>query len=155
LKNDLGPAVALALALTITPAAAQMLDNTAEGITAIARSFGSAQMETTSRGQPLVTGMIGDTRYGILIYGCDGGRGCESMQFFATFNTSDRNRALDYLNSWNEDQRFGTAYVNDDGSVFLHWSANMDYGVTQANMTDSFDIWRLTLTAFRDYLTPN
>lgn len=143
---------AAALALT-SPVAAQTMTNQPSEILSVARGFGAAALQQSSGGQPLLNGTIEGTNYGILMYGCDGPRACESIQFFATFTTS--NRALEHLNAWNEDQRFGAAYVNDSGRVFLHWSANLDFGVTVANLTDSFDIWRLTMAEFQAHVTPN
>ena len=58
------------------------------------------------------------------------------------------------MNQWNEDQRFGAAYVAGDGQVILHWSVNIDGGITRANFEDSFDIWRLTLGEFSDHIYP-
>jgi len=145
-------AIAAVLALA-GPAAAQTMIPQPEGFLAIARGFGAAALQQSSGGQPLLNGTIDGTNYGILMYGCDGPRACESIQFFATFTTN--NRALEHLNSWNEDQRFGAAYVNDSGRVFLHWSANLDYGVTQASLTGSFDIWRLSMTEFQSHVAPN
>ncbi len=144
---------AACLALAASPAAAQMLDNSPEGIMNVARGFGTAQLETSSGGQPMVTGMIDGTRYGVLMYGCDGGRGCESLQFFASFTTE--RSGLTVLNQWNEDQRFGAAYVGSSGSVVLHWSTNIDYGVNRRNFEDSFDIWRLSLDGFTDHIFAN
>ena len=133
------------------PAAAQMMGALPQDIVNVARGFGTADLDLSNPGQPLVTGTIEGTNYGILMYGCEDGP-CDSLQFFATFTTS-RN-GLTVLNQWNEDQRFGTAYVTNDGSVILHWSVNIDMGVTRRNFEDSFDIWQLSLTAFTDHIYP-
>ncbi len=45
---------AACLALAASPAAAQMLDTSPEGIMNVARGFGTAQLETSSGGQPMV-----------------------------------------------------------------------------------------------------
>ena len=141
-------ATAIALSLA-APAHAQMLGNTPQDIVSVAQSFGSAQMEASNNGQPMMTGTIEGNNYGILMYGCEDGA-CDSLQFFATF-TTERN-GLTLLNQWNEDQRFGAAYVSRSGSVILHWSVNIDFGITRKNFADSFDIWRLTLAEFNNHL---
>ncbi|MGI3184951.1 YbjN domain-containing protein [Nioella aestuarii] len=143
-------ATAIALSLA-APAAAQMMGNTPQDIMSVAQGFGPAQMETSNSGQPMMTGTIEGNNYGILMYGCEDGA-CDSLQFFASF-TTERN-GLTLLNQWNEDQRFGAAYVSRSGSVILHWSVNIDFGVSRQNFADSFDIWRLTLAEFSSHLTP-
>lgn len=143
MKLALATAALLALS---TPVSAQVMVNTPEEILAVARGFGTASLRTSSTGQPILSGTMDGANYGILMYGCDGTRDCESIQFFATFDPPGRD--LERLNDWNEDQRFGTAYISDNHRLFLHWSANLDYGVTRGNLIDSFDIWRLTLTEF-------
>ena len=144
-------ATAIALSLSLSaPAHAQMMGNTPQDIVSVAQGFGPARMETSNNGQPMMTGEIGGNNYGILMYGCEDGP-CDSLQFFATF-TTERN-GLTLLNQWNEDQRFGAAYVSRSGSVILHWSVNIDFGVTRQNFEDSMDIWRLTLAEFTTHLT--
>jgi hypothetical protein len=144
-------AAALALAFA-APASAQMMGSYPQDYLNAVRAYGSAQLDMgTGDQQPLVTGTIDGNNYGILMYGCEDGP-CDSIQFFATFTTT-RN-GLTLMNQWNEDQRFGAAYVASDGTVILHWSVNVDFGITRQNFDDSFDIWRLTLGEFVDHVYP-
>ncbi|RMA42170.1 YbjN domain-containing protein [Rhodophyticola porphyridii] len=118
----------------------------------VARGFGAAQMEAADRaGRPLVTGMLNGTRYGVLMYGCDEGDGCDSVQFFATF--SESGSTLEFLNQWNADKRFGSAYLQEDGDVILHYSTSIRYGVNQRNFEDTFDVWQVTLNQFVNRLS--
>lgn len=127
------------------------MPNTAEAILSVARGFGSAQMEDPDgEGRPFISGMVNGTRYGILIYGCEGTEGCDSVQFFASFGTPQND--LEFLNQWNLDKRFASAYREPDGDVVIHYSANVDFGVTLQNFEDTFDIWQLTLGQFTDRL---
>ena len=142
-------ATAIALSLA-APAAAQTMGNYPQDIVGVAQGFGAARLEPSNNGQPMMTGTMEGNNYGILMYGCDDGP-CDSLQFFATFTT--RNNGLNTLNEWNEDQRFGAAYVTNDGRVILHWSVNVDYGITRQNFADSLDIWRLTLAEFTNHMT--
>ncbi len=143
-------ALALSLILLAPAAHAQeMLSTTPQAVLSVAQGFGSAQMDAPDHnGRPIISGMVDGTRYGILFYGCENGADCDSIQFFASFTSP--NNALDFLNEWNADQRFGSAYREDDGDVILHYSANLDFGVSRRNMEDTFDIWQLTLTDFAD-----
>lgn len=142
-------ATAIALSLA-SPAAAQNLGNFPNDIVSVAQGFGPAQMEPSNNGQPMMTGTIDGNNYGILMYGCDDGP-CDSLQFFATYTTPRNDLTL--LNQWNEDQRFGAAYRTRSGQVILHWSVNIDFGITRQNFADSMDIWRLTLAEFNSRLS--
>lgn len=142
-------AAAIALSLAAPAHAQMMLGNSPQDIMGVAQTVGPAQLETSNNGQPLLTGSIEGNNYGILMYGCEDGA-CDSLQFFARF-TTDRN-GLTLLNQWNEDQRFGAAYVTRSGNVILHWSVNIDFGITRQNFVDSLDIWRLTLAEFNSHV---
>lgn len=149
---------AAALAVTVIlmtatgPLAAQSyMANSADEVTQVARLFGSAELDLSgSDGRPMVRGQINGTRYGILMYGCEGTFGCDSVQFFASFGTP--NNGLDFLNQWNADKRFASAYRNNTGDVILQYNANLDLGISRANFEDTMDIWRLTLGQFVDRL---
>lgn len=143
--------VAAFLAMT-GPATSQMLVNQPDEILAIVRSFGDAQTQTTPSGRPMLTGTIDGADYGILMYGCESNTGCASLQFFATFTSQTADLLV--LNTWNQDQRFGAAYLSDRGNFILHWSVNIDYGVSRQNFIDSVDIWRQTLAEFVIVMTP-
>lgn len=144
--------LAAAAALFASPVAAQQyMQNTPEAMLAVASIFGTAQIEPPdSGGRPIITGRIDGTNYGLLIYGCEGTVGCDSVQFFATFESQVN--SLEFLNEWNEDQRFATAYRDSRGDVVIHYNANIDFGVSPTNFEDTFDIWRLTLGNFVERL---
>lgn len=141
------------LGVVALPAAAQnYMPNTAQAIYDVARGFGPAQLEPPDgEGRPVVTGSIEGTNYGILIYGCEGNVGCESVQFFASFEPTAQSD-LAWLNAWNADKRYAAAYVEDDGDIILHFNANIDFGVSNDNFVDTFDIWSLLLGQFTDRL---
>lgn len=143
-------ATAIALSFAAPAAHAQMMGNSPQDIVTLARTIGPAELEPSNNGQPMMTGSVEGNDYGILMYGCED-NACDSLQFFATF-TTDRN-GLTLMNQWNEDQRFGAAYVARSGRVILHWSVNIDFGITRQNFTDSLDIWRLTLAEFNSHIT--
>lgn len=145
------PVAFLSVALSL-PAMSQtttMFDRSPEAILDMARSFGTAQFDTPdSDGRPAIDGEMDGLLYGILLYGCDNPDGCESVQFFASFTSENNN--LEFVNAWNQDKRYATAYIADDGAAVLAYSANIDFGVTRNNFYDTFDIWSILLADFGD-----
>ncbi len=139
---------AAAFVIATTSAQAQsFMPNTPEAVLSVAQQFGSAYVDATdNEGRPMIGGTIDGVNYGILFYGCEGTVGCDSLQFYATFEPPPD--ALQFVNTWNYDKRFASAYQRDDGTVVLNYSVNIDYGVSQANAEDSFDIWSLLLGQF-------
>ena len=143
--------VLIAAVLSGLPAAAQqILPREAGAVLNVARSFGSADFDgTDSDGRPQINGNIDGVLYGIVMYGCDNPAGCESVQMFASFE-SDTNNTLAFVNDWNFDRRYATAYLTGDGTVVLAHSVNIEHGITRDNFFDTFDIWQILLTEFNE-----
>ena len=53
---------------------------------------------------------------------------------------------------WSRDQRFTSVYLDDEQDPFLQMDMNIDGGVSEANFTDNLEIWRSSLSAFKDYI---
>ena len=47
------------------------------------------------------------------------------------------------------DKKFGKAYLDQDGDPRLEMTVNLDYGVTQRNLDDTFDWWTKALARFK------
>ena len=139
-----------ALGLALPAAAQQYMANTPQAMVEVARIFGTADIdEPDDEGRPLIFGTIDGINYGILAYGCEDGL-CDDVEFFASFTEYEYTQ--DFLNEWNGDQRFGTVYQRDDGGIVMHYSANLDMGVSQANFEDTFDFWAGALNLFLERL---
>lgn len=135
--------------------AQQLFSGTPTDAIAMARSFGTANFgEPDQDGRPYITAESNEGLfYNILMYGCNNVQVCDALQFFATFEP-DQISNLDLVNVWNNDRLYGTAYVGNDGTIFLSYTVNLDFGVTRDNMYDTFDIWTIALDDFADHVYP-
>lgn len=123
-----------------------------EKILEIARGFGSAELDTADEGQPRITGRLDGTRYTVFFYGCTAGRDCTTIQFWTYLSAPPD--AMEAVNAFNRDHRFGKAYIDADGDIAIEMDVNLWAGVTPTNLDDTFDWWRLVLeqveTSFSD-----
>ncbi|MBV0933316.1 YbjN domain-containing protein [Marinobacterium weihaiense] len=145
----------LALATTsllVAPVSADSLVSatTPERIVDVARGFGSASLSTDNYGDPLITGRIEGIKYGIFFYSCTDNADCKDVQFSAVW--SDINVSLSRLNEWNREMRFGKAYLDADGDPTLEMAVNLRHGVSQNNLDDTIDWWRVASTDFEKFI---
>lgn len=143
-------AVAFVLFATALGAEAQDLvqaDNPAK-ILEIARGFGSAELESEADGTPIIRGRLEGARYSIFFFGCENGKDCGSIQFW-TYAAAPEN-ALEVINAWNRDFRFGKAYLDKTGDVTIEMDVNLWGGVSVKNLDDTFDWWRSVIRRMND-----
>lgn len=148
--------LALGLATTAAPRAwAEMITaQDVEAIVEVARLYGPADLERSSSGDPRIVGEIDGTTYLVVFYGCQNGRSCTDIQFGAAWaagSPADRSDHLAKVNQWNAESRFGNAYIETDGAVFLKMETNLQYGVERDSLIDTFDWWRIALVQFPDF----
>lgn len=118
-----------------------------EAILNIAKGYGSAKLIKDSDNDPLIIGRIDGNKYGIVFYGCSNGKKCDDIQFTASW--SGVKVSLEDINRWNSTKRYGKAYLDSDGDPTLIMPVNIDYGVTEDNLDDTFDWWSKVLKGFR------
>jgi hypothetical protein len=116
----------------------------------IASGYGSAALAKDDYGDPLIEGRINGLLYYVFFYGCEENKNCNAIQFSASFE--DPKTDLGGVNEWNRNKRFGTASIDEDGDVSLQYDLNLAYGVSRANLDDTFDYWRTVLAEFEDHL---
>lgn len=146
--NKKTAALALALLLAGSPAYAVELvtAKSPSRILSIAKGFGSAKLDKDADGDPLIRGRIAGTQYNVHFYGCKDGRNCEDIQFMAGW--TGYKVSPETLNRWNMERRYGTAYLDGDNDPILHMPVNLKHGVSQANLDDTFDWWKVALKDF-------
>ena len=89
-----------------------------QAILEIAKGFGSAKLGTDAEGDPLITGRIKGTKYGIYFYGCNSkGEECDDIQFNAAW--SGVKASLEDVNRWNAEKRYGKAYIDSEGDPVI------------------------------------
>lgn len=119
-------------------------------IAQLVRGFGSAVVEQDEYGDPLITGRIEGTKYGIYFYNCTDNADCKDIQFSTAW--SDYDVSMAKINEWNRDMRFGKAYLDDDGDPNLDMVVNLRYGVSNDNFDDTIDWWRVIMNDFVEFI---
>lgn len=144
--------IAVSGSLALAPAAmAQSLIEASDvdAIANIARGYGSATIQTDSAGDPQILGRIDGVQYTVNFYGCTNGANCSTIQFRAAW-TNPGSVTVDHMNSWNQDKRFGKAYMDYDNDPVIEWDVNLFGGVSARNLDDTFDWWKIVLENFSD-----
>lgn len=151
------PVAAAAMMLTAPLAAdAQAIfPGTPQAVMQVAQSYGPVSLgQPDNEGRPFIEGETDGLLYNVLMYGCDPSQVCEAVQFYATFEPSTETPP-NVLSQWNQDRLYGTAYTFDDGTIVVSYVINIDFGVTQTNFADSFDIFSILLSDFADRVYPS
>ncbi len=152
------PILSLVAALALTaPAMAQsatdLLDGSdPEAILSIAQGYGSAMLDVDGVGDPKISGRIDGQAYTVFFYGCEGGQNCSSLQFTTWF--VGVRPAAEEVSTWNDENRFGTMYLDGDGDLAVDLDVNLFGGVTRKNLDDTFDWWRVVLDEVRSEMVP-
>jgi hypothetical protein len=150
--RQVGAATALVL-IGAVPVMAQSADDILDGsdpgaILEIARGYGSAMLDVDGVGDPKISGRIDGQPYDVFFYGCDdGGLNCNSLQFTTWFGGT--RPGPEVLSNWNNENRFGTVYLDRDGDLAIDMDVNLFGGVTRRNLDDTFDWWRVVLDEVR------
>ena len=116
----------------------------------LAADYGSAETIRDSWRDPLITAEAEGAAYVIQFYGCRNGRACTELLFVASFR-GDRIMAAD-LESWNRNQPFGRALINEAGDATLEMDVVLGPGLRAANMQAVFETWFAILDEFRRFL---
>lgn len=112
----------------------------------------SITQDVDSDGDPMLSGKINGISYDIFFYGCeDVHQHCGSMQFSTAFDLT-KGITMDEINAWNRDYRFGKAYVDDEMDPFIEYNITLLGGVTDENLADVIDWWRIALEQFTDHI---
>lgn len=149
MRNLSGAVCAAVLATAAWPALGSDLVTAGDvdRIAEIARGFGSATVETDPVGDPMIVGRMDGTQYGVLFYGCTDGSDCRDIQFFTRW-TAGRPLDVAAINDWNAATRFAKAYLDAEGDPVLEFAVNLFGGVSETNLDDTFDWWRLLMDGF-------
>ncbi len=138
--------VVLALAATFANAGGLIDGSSSRDILEVARGYGSASLEVDNVGEPMIKGRMNGTAYTVFFHNCDdGGVNCNVIRFY---NYWSQDVSISDVHNWNEEQLFSKCYIDKDGDVVLEMTANLFGGVSQQNLDDTFDWWRLMLEKF-------
>ena len=134
------------------PAAAQTIvdGNQVEAIVTMARTIGTASLEKQSNGDPRIAGTANGIGYQLFFLNCTDNAACEDINFYAGF--LDNKPAMDAMNAWNRDKRFGNAYLDADLDAVIEYDVNLEHGVTRENLEAAFSLWTLLLEQFSSHI---
>jgi hypothetical protein len=137
----------------VAQSATDLLDGSdPAAILTIAKGYGSAMLDVDGVGDPMIEGRIDGQAYTVFFYGCEDGKGCSSIQF-STYFAGTRPEAA-AVSRWNDENRFGTMYLDSDGDLAVDLDVNLFGGVTRRNLDDTFDWWRVVLDEVRSDMVP-
>lgn len=148
-----GIIVATTLASPAIGQDATLIDGSSRGIDSIieiARNFGSATFQTQANGNPRVSGRIDGVPYFAFFQNCSTSRDCQDVNFFAGF--LDAKVPIEQINEWNRTKRFGRAYLDPDGDAVIEMDVNLQAGVSSDNISATFNLWRLMLVQFSQFV---
>lgn len=111
-----------------------------------------AELTTDSGGDPMIKSSTGGDNFSIFFYGCTDNKDCRTIQFYAGWSDPD-NVSLRSMNDWNRDNRFGRAYMADDGSARVEMDVDIDDGgISKLLFQDNIEFWEIIMTKFKDYI---
>lgn len=111
-----------------------------------------AELTADSAGDPMIRSSSGGSNFTIFFYGCTDNKDCRTVQFYAGWSDPD-NASLRAMNDWNRDNRFGRAYLADDGSARVEMDVDMDDGgISRLLFQDNIEFWEIIMTKFEEYI---
>jgi hypothetical protein len=88
----------------------------------------------------------------VFFYNCTDNTDCRTIQFYVGYNEPN-SATHETMNAWNRDNRFGRAYVGDDGIARLEMDIDLDDGgVSQALFEDNLEFWLTVMSRFADHV---
>lgn len=144
-------ALAVSVAMTLPVMAQEIVDGSdVEGILAIASSHGEATLEAQTDGSPRIAGRINGIGYQLFFMNCTDGTACEDLNFYAGF--ANLKPAVDSINDWNRNKRFGNAYLDSDLDAVIEFDVNLEFGVTRENLDAAFALWGLLMEQYAEHI---
>ena len=125
-----------------------MADPTA--IRDIARGHGSATLDKSDQGAPMISGRVDGRPYLIFFDNCPAGTECLDIRFFAVF--PGNKPTLETLNEWNREKRWSKAYVDGDLDAALEFDVNMSSGSVHGTVDQTIALWAVTLSDFATFI---
>jgi len=124
-----------------------------QGIVALLQSEGyAAKLEKTDKGDPVIRSQSSGSNFSVYFYNCDKGQNCATVQFYAGYDT-DKKLSLEQINAWNQTNRFGRAYLDDEGDPNLEMDVDLDDGgMSRELFTDNFEFWTSVMAGFEKHI---
>lgn len=112
----------------------------------------TAKLTEDNVGDPKIDMKYYSTDFAVYFYGCDDGKSCDAIQFFSGYATKG-DVAIAKINAWNTDQRFGRAYLTDEGAARVEYDVYTGAdGITKEDFSEIFEIWVKMLGKFENHI---
>jgi hypothetical protein len=148
-------ATALALLLTVAPAAAQQMVSAAdpEGLVTVLQDLGyRASLESDSTGDPRIQSAASGSPFRIWFYGCDSNHSnCDGLNFTAGFNL-EKGATLAIVNAWNSEQLLGYANLDDESDPFISFFVVTAGGISREAFTTTVERWDSAMSRFKQHI---
>ncbi|QAY79001.1 YbjN domain-containing protein [Sphingosinicella sp. BN140058] len=144
----------LAAGIGASPAAAQMIQARDPGsiVSALTQAEFPATLDTDGAGDPIITSKHDGSTFKILFYNCTDHKNCATVQFHSGYDL-DAAIPLDKINAWNKSQRFGRAYVDEEGDPIIQMDLDLDDGgISKALFADNLEYWTSVLDQFEEHI---
>ncbi len=109
---------------------------------------GSAQIDRNNDGQEYISGTINGLNYSVDFHECE--TNCTDMSFISSFTLEGI--TMERMNEWNRTQRFGTAYVDSDGTAWVVWTINARFGISAETFRDDVLWWSSVMENFANHI---
>lgn len=111
-----------------------------------------AELTKDDTGDPMIRSTSEGTTFAIFFYGCTENTDCRTLQFYAGYS-DPTNASLADMNKWNTENRFGRAYVTDEGGARVEMDVDLDDGGISALLfQDNLEFWVLTMSKFEEFI---
>ena len=130
-------------------AAQESINITPDLVSNLAKGYGSAVLQKDSKGNPVIFGQIKGEPYAIVFIDCSRDS-CSMIQFLASVDSAGI--ALDRVNEWNNQNRFGKASLSKD-KIFISQPVVSLYGLPRQTLERYFGFWELVLEKAKPFLT--
>jgi hypothetical protein len=150
----MGWTIAIAAGALAMPAQAQMVSAGKPDtlVKALQGAGYSAKLDKDSSGDPMIVSAVNGHPFRVIFYGCKANRDCATITFAAGFDKKSAT-SLASINDWNRKNRFGRAYLDDEGDPILGMDVDLDDGgLSSALFTDNLEFWTAVTGAFQRHI---
>ncbi|EYD76735.1 hypothetical protein Rumeso_01693 [Rubellimicrobium mesophilum DSM 19309] len=120
-----------------------------QGVVSAIQALGyTATLGTDGAGDPTITGEVEGTQFNVYFYGCQDHADCQWLIFSAGFDLPNGS-TLDAMNTWNQNNLVGQAYLDNEQDPFLNYFVTTTGGMTQENFADAVDWWKVAVGNFK------
>ena len=124
----------------------------AEVVAALQDKGYRAELTTDSTGDPMIQSAAEGVNFRVYFYGCDGDPArCGAIQLVAAFDLEE-GLALDRINLWNREHRFGRGYLDDDNDPWVEMDVDVELGFTTEALANNLDTWMSVLPSFIEFV---